>query len=506
MSRLMRRGKNYRHAVRGGLFLPVIIGVFLPIVTTENERKTAFAAGRNIQRRELFAYTIKMKTNTAKRRLCLLLCLAAVCCALPFTSLVAQAQAEEPAEAVNAFELHREWPLIRGKLGSRLGDLLFGLFGGKSDPSRPTSGPAGSVLDEEATRTVCAEADGASCPSFITAFSVTGARSLTVETADEKSLAAQPTGVQSLAKKAKNLPSTLCAGGQTFGVRLFAEGVMIVGVGEDNEIHPAYDAGVREQDILLAVDGKRVRCADDVKNELEKATGAQITLTCLRRGVKMDFVMTPYRDEHGQVKAGIFLRDSLAGIGTVTYFDPATGAFGGLGHGISHGASGRLMPLSRGAVLDVQITQVVRGECGRPGELRGYLKAEKQGVLLKNTDCGVFGVFSPAPKGGQTFPVGRKEELHPGNATLLCALGGEDVRAYAVRIGAIDGEATDSKCFSITVEDPELLRQTGGIIQGMSGSPIIQDGKLVGAVTHVLVGDPAKGYGIFIENMLAAAE
>lgn len=485
--------------------MPVIIGVFLPIVTTENERKTALAAMLNAPRRELFAYTTKMKTNTAKRRLCLLLCLAAVCCALPFTSLVAQAQAEEPAEAVNAFELHREWPLMRGKLGSRLGDLFFGLFGGKNERHRPTSGPSGSVLGEEAARTVCAEADGASCHPFITAFSVTGTQLPTAEAEEKQPLAAQPT-VKSLAKKAKNLPSTLCAGGQTFGVRLFAEGVMIVGVGEDNEIHPAYDAGVREQDILLAVDGKRVRCAEDVKNELEKATGAQITLTCLRRGVKMDFVMTPYRDDQGQVKAGIFLRDSLAGIGTVTYFDPATGAFGGLGHGISHGASGRLMPLSRGAVLDVQITQVVRGECGRPGELRGYLKAEKQGVLLKNTECGVFGVFSPAPKGGQTFPVGRKEELHPGNATLLCALGGEEVCAYAVRIGAIDGEATDSKCFSITVEDPELLRKTGGIIQGMSGSPIIQDGKLVGAVTHVLVGDPTKGYGIFIENMLAAAE
>jgi len=487
-----------------------------------------------------------MKNNAAKRRLCLLLSLLlAVSCvmALPVGA------ADEEAESVNAFELHREGPLLQGELRFRLSELFSGwveLFRRKQprqEAENAMSVPEDALSESLAAVPAAAVTDGTTAlPESTATQEGTGNDgsaefSVLPDTADggktppsgdgtgkpENNGAAAgcedgesgcvhafpfPSGAQAAgtADRAvgRTLPKQLCAGGQTFGVWMYAEGVMIVGDGKDKEVHPAYDAGVREQDILLAVDGKRVRCADDVKSEFEKATGERILLTCLRDGVRMEFSMIPHRDSDGKVKAGIFLRDSLAGIGTVTYYDPETGAFGGLGHGISDGSSGRLMPLSRGAVLDVRITQIVRGECGRPGELRGYLRTDKQGVLLKNTDCGVFGVFSPAPKAGTAMPVGSREDLHAGKATLLCSLGGEEVKAYSVTIGAIDRGARGAKCFSVTVDDPALLSCTGGIIQGMSGSPIVQDGKLVGAVTHVLVGDPTRGYGIFIENMLKA--
>lgn len=466
--------------------------------------------------------------------MCLLLCLLfAVSCAFSLP-----AGAVEEAEAVNAFALHREGPLLQGKLGFRLGELFSGLTDlfrpkearRKADVGRaPTDvkapGEEKTALTDHAAAAqaavMSASGEGSSARTDPTAAGIwmPGDVTFAVSSAAEAeapgddgsgcvhafSFAAEARGDNAVdLPVGRSLPKQLCAGGQTFGVRMYAEGVMIVGDGKDKDIHPAYDAGVREQDILLAVDGKRVRCADDVKCELEKATGDRILLTCLRDGVKLEFSMVPHRDSEGKIKAGIFLRDSLAGIGTVTYYDPETGAFGGLGHGIGDGASGRLMPLSRGAVLDVRITRIVRGECGHPGEMRGYLRTDKQGVLLKNTDCGVFGVFSPAPQAARVLPVGSREELHAGKATLLCSLGGEEVRSYSVTLGAVDRGARGAKCFSVTVDDPALLAATGGIIQGMSGSPIVQDGKLVGAVTHVLVGDPTRGYGIFIENMLQA--
>ena len=437
-----------------------------------------------------------MKNQAAKRRLCLFLCLlltASCVMALP-------AGAAEETESVNAFELHREGPLLQGELRFRLGELFSGLkdLFQKREPRQKTGETGYAPTDPAVPCCAAAAAETEKSAEPRSEGGESGCVHAFPFPADGESVGAGGHG------GGRSLPKQLCAGGQTFGVRMYAEGVMIVGDGKDKEVHPAYDAGVREQDILLAVDGKRVRCADDVKNEFEKATGDRILLTCLRDGVRMEFSMVPHRDSEGKIKAGIFLRDSLAGIGTVTYYDPETGAFGGLGHGISDGSSGRLMPLSRGAVLDVRITQIVRGECGRPGELRGYLRTDKQGVLLKNTDCGVFGVFSPAPVTERAMPVGGRGDLHAGKATLLCSLGGAEVKAYSVTIGSIDRGARGAKCFSVTVDDPALLASTGGIIQGMSGSPIVQDGKLVGAVTHVLVGDPTRGYGIFIENMLQA--
>ena len=244
----------------------------------------------------------------------------------------------------------------------------------------------------------------------------------------------------------------------------------------------------------------------DVGRVMDACDGSAIKVTCKREGKELKFELTPhYEAEKGTYKAGIWIKDTVAGIGTVTYYNPEDGSFGGLGHGICDMDTGALVPITRGAVLDVSVTEIMRGECGKPGEIRGFLKHDKKGVLLKNHNCGVFGVLSPVPKLAEPIPLGKREELHTGKAILRCALGESTTTDYEICIGEIDRNATSSKCFSVTITDPALLKKTGGIIQGMSGSPIIQNGKLVGAVTHVLINDPTTGYGIFIENMLNAA-
>jgi stage IV sporulation protein B len=203
------------------------------------------------------------------------------------------------------------------------------------------------------------------------------------------------------------------------------------------------------------------------------------------------------------LRAGLFVRDAGAGIGTVTFVTKDL-AFGGLGHGICDGESGALIPLSRGTVMGVGISDVRKGAAGAPGELRGHFSPERNGVLTQNTVCGVFGSFTACPRClGDTLPIAYRNEVQAGTATLRCTLDDGAPREYAVELSAIRCNADGNKCFTVKVTDPALLSKTGGIVQGMSGSPIIQNGKLVGAVTHVMINDPTTGYGIFIENMLA---
>ena len=301
------------------------------------------------------------------------------------------------------------------------------------------------------------------------------------------------------------MESKLCVGGQTFGVRLFTEGVLVVSVNAKEACHPAYDGGVRAGDLILSIGGKPVKCAREATQAILDSGGRALEFVCKRNEKNLSFTVTPVLEpESGHYKAGIWIKDTAAGIGTVTFFDPQSGYFGGLGHGICDTGSGTLIPIAKGTVTDAKITEIVRGQAGKPGELRGFLKNDRIGALLSNTDCGVFGILT-APKGDlPTVGLLPKGELKCGKAVIRCALGEAEISEYEITISDIDRSAKGSKCFSIHIEDPALLEKTGGIVQGMSGSPIIQNGKLVGAVTHVLINDPTTGYGIFIENMLSA--
>jgi stage IV sporulation protein B len=295
----------------------------------------------------------------------------------------------------------------------------------------------------------------------------------------------------------------LTVGGTAFGVRLFSEGVQIVRVSDGQ--CPATQAGLKKKDRILSIDGQEMRTVSDVVDAIEGSEGKALTLRCRRGEEELTVTMTPAKDASGKYRAGIWVRDNAAGIGTLTFVNRKTGAFGGLGHGICDADTGELLSLTRGAVMDAEISGVVRGTEGSPGELKGYLCSQKIGTLLLNCDRGVFGVMSPvADELGEEMEVGGRDTIHAGEALLRCTLEDGKTTDYRIELSDIHPENTGAKCFAVHVTDPRLLERTGGIVQGMSGSPILQDGKLVGAVTHVLIGDPTRGYGIFIDNMLAA--
>ncbi len=297
----------------------------------------------------------------------------------------------------------------------------------------------------------------------------------------------------------------LCPGGMPFGVRLMAEGVIVAEASDPKSA--GAQAGLRKGDVILSIDGTQIRNAQQLSRILANAAGKTVRLTVRRGESEMTLEATPTADEQGAYRLGVRVRDSAAGIGTVTYIDPDTGVFGGLGHGICDADTGTLIPVARGAVMDVTIGGIRKGTPGTPGELRGALHPRKTGTLLKNCPYGVFGVFAQMPtQQTECIPVGRKEEMHEGDAVIRCTLDQEGSRDYAVVISDIHYEADAVKCFAIHVKDPALIEKTGGIVQGMSGSPVIQEGKLVGAVTHVLISDPTGGYGIFIEQMLREGE
>ena len=300
----------------------------------------------------------------------------------------------------------------------------------------------------------------------------------------------------------------LTPGGMTFGVRFLTEGVTVVGFcdveTEGGRVNPAAEAGLKLKDVILKVNGRPLVGAAQLTEQIEQCEGSELVLLCRRQKEELELRLQPVQSGSGY-KTGIWVRDSGAGIGTVTFLVPETGAFAGLGHGICDADTGELVNMRRGTVSQVTVSSVVKGEAGAPGELKGYFNPGKTGTLLGNTACGVWGIFTRLPEAvAEPMPVGLREELQEGSAYILSTLGGDRVERYEVEIKSIHRDATGSKCFTVKVTDPDLIQASGGIVQGMSGSPIIQNGKLVGAVTHVLINDPTTGYGIFIENMLAA--
>ena len=290
-------------------------------------------------------------------------------------------------------------------------------------------------------------------------------------------------------------------GGVPFGIKFFTKGISVVGF-EDEANNPAYKAGLRLYDTIVKANGKEISGIADLSQAVEG--GGTIELTYLRAGKEYKINFTPkYSENEKKYTLGLWLKDSGAGIGTLTYV-LADGSFGGLGHGICDSDTGELIPIYNGSVLGVTVNGIVKGQRGDPGELKGYFNSSKVGALYKNTENGVFGALAQIPSTitDKTYSLGLKNELKEGKATIICTLDDNIRREYSIEISNINRNATGNKCFTIKITDEKLLNATGGIVQGMSGSPIIQNGKLVGAVTHVLINDPTTGYGIFIENML----
>lgn len=298
-------------------------------------------------------------------------------------------------------------------------------------------------------------------------------------------------------------------GGDLIGIRMDTRGLLVTGIDSvqagDKAVSPGKDAGLKKGDILLMANGVELKSAASFSKIIAKSAGEPIRLDLEREGKALTLLLTPaLASDTGAWRAGIWVRDGAAGIGTVTFTDPKTGAFAGLGHPICDSETGIPFPLGSGSVCQAHVESITKGDQGSPGELKGRLEQSRTGLIRSNSACGVFGSFDESPKKGWSVPIGLKSDVKPGKATIYCTLDDSGKQEYEIEIEEIIGKDRDSKNFIVRITDPRLLSQTGGIVQGMSGSPILQDGKLVGAVTHVLVGDPTRGYGIFIENMLSA--
>ena len=294
----------------------------------------------------------------------------------------------------------------------------------------------------------------------------------------------------------------LVPGGQVVGLELQDDTVTVVAI--DQQLGAgAKKGGLEAGDRILQIDKTSIKTAQDVQQALTSSDG-KVEVTILRAGKTKKLQILPAATTQGP-KLGVYLKQGTTGLGTITYYDPETRKFGALGHGVNT-TGGSLLSMRRGSVYPAGVLSVNKGKIGAPGQLLGALEAPVAiGDLQKNTQQGIFGTLE-TPVAEEPLPVAALEQVKTGKATIRSTISGDTLKEYSVEILKIYPNSRD-RCrnFLIKVTDPTLLSQTGGIVQGMSGSPIIQDGKLVGAVTHVLVNDPTMGYGIFIENMLDAA-
>lgn len=300
--------------------------------------------------------------------------------------------------------------------------------------------------------------------------------------------------------------------GLPVGIYMRSDGIMVIGTGEvedeaGNVVEPCLGI-LRSGDYIERVNGKKVSGKEELIREVGMADGKTVRLGIRRDGDLKEVELTPVLCQDGSYKMGAWVRDDTQGIGTVTYVDPK-GGFGALGHGISDSDTGRLVDIEGGELYDTKILGIEKGMPGKPGVLSGviyYGRGTGLGTVDANTEEGIFGTVDTRFLSGlqaDEIPVAYCQQIHKGQAQIRSAVSGE-VRDYDIEIQKVDYSGLHkNKGMVLRVVDEELLALTGGIVQGMSGSPIIQDGKLIGAVTHVLVNDPARGYGIFIENMLS---
>lgn len=310
-------------------------------------------------------------------------------------------------------------------------------------------------------------------------------------------------------------PMSLIPGGQSIGVTLQTKGVMVVGqapVVDKNgkNSFPAKDAGIQVGDILLKIENQEVKTDQEVSNAIDAAGKQKGTATVLfkHQDQMVEKVVTPiYCGETGRYRMGLFVRDEAAGVGTLSFINPANNLYGALGHVITDADTNQKIEVYNGKVIASTIYAIEKGKRGHPGEKIGSFvpNSSFSGTIEKNTMTGIFGKMNGQvenPYFKEAIPVGWESEVKVGPAKIYTVIKGEKIEEFTVNIDRVMHNRTDSKNMIIRVTDPRLLEVTGGIIQGMSGSPIVQDGKLIGAVTHVFVNDAQRGYGVFIQNMI----
>lgn len=306
----------------------------------------------------------------------------------------------------------------------------------------------------------------------------------------------------------------LIPGGQSIGVMLYTKGALVVGtmdvVTEDGQrVNPAKKAGLNPGDVIEKLNGVEIKNTQHMTELINNLNEEDVKLSIRRHNEEKEITITPVKDsEDGLLKLGVWVRDSTAGVGTLTFYDPFTKSFAGLGHAISDVDTGELLIVKEGEIVSSEIIEIVKGEAGEPGELKGSFDVNNEviGNITKNTDFGIYGISEKGIENNlysEALPAAKRDEIQLGDATLLCSLNNEGVKEYKCKIIKLNSQnSPKQKSMEIEITDERLLSQTGGIVQGMSGSPILQNGKIIGAVTHVFVNDPTKGYGIYVDWML----
>lgn len=297
--------------------------------------------------------------------------------------------------------------------------------------------------------------------------------------------------------------------GAPFGIKMFTDGLMVVGMSDipttGGRVNPAKAAGLEIGDVIKTFNGQKLATNEQLAELMLENGSGPVRVEVERDGSPFSTSIQPVRSTgDDQYRLGVWVRDSSAGIGTLTYLDQNSGLFTGLGHAVCDVDTGEVMPLSNGEVVPARITGCKRGEAGTPGELKGKFTEELPlGVLSANTETGVYGLLrSRTLYLGEEMPLAMKHEVQTGKAYIYTTVEGTQPKRYEIEIEKLSlGEDENGQNMVLHVTDPELLRRTGGIVQGMSGSPIIQNGMLVGSVTHVFVKDPTRGFGVFAENI-----
>lgn len=300
--------------------------------------------------------------------------------------------------------------------------------------------------------------------------------------------------------------------GTPFGMKLYTEGVLVIDMTdvktENGNVNPAKDAGIEIGDYIVSVDGRKISTNEELGAAVEASAGNEMKLE-IKRGGKTKIIRfcAVLSKETNSYKVGLWVRDSSAGIGTLTFYSPATGVVCGLGHGVCDEDTEELLKLDSGELVTAEIISVEKGSSGSPGQLKGKFTYSSIGAIDLNSECGVFSLLKGRLNLSNLTEIALKQEVKDGDAQLLCTVNGESPKLFSCSIKKKNSAyLSPTKNLIVTVTDKELLNLTGGIVQGMSGSPILQNGKLVGAVTHVLIDDPTSGYGIFAENMLKTAQ
>lgn len=301
--------------------------------------------------------------------------------------------------------------------------------------------------------------------------------------------------------------------GNIAGVKLYTSGVLVVGMseieGKDNKIYKPYEnTGIKEGDTITKINNKYISSTDDLIDNVNKSNGDTIEVTYIQNEQKKECSITPVKTNENEYKIGLWVRDSAAGVGTVTFYEPSTKTFGALGHGIADIDTGELLNIASGEFVTTRVLNITKGEKGNPGKIQGTIENQQTiGEISKNTGFGIYGkvdnIASLEIDASKEMEVALRDEIKLGKAKILCSLDNKNVQEYEIEIKKIYKENNyNNKSMEIEITDESLIDKTGGIIQGMSGSPIIQNGKFIGAVTHVLVNNPKEGYAVFGDLML----